>query len=134
MLIWIESHRSSYPEVFLWKSVLKICSKFTRENPCRNVISIKLLCNFIEIALRHGFSSVNLLHIFRTPFHKSTSGQLLLKSEMLKIYHHFHSLPLFLRLKAWSKKLLQYLQQYNKSEHGTVVRVPWSEPVIFECP
>ena len=58
-------------------------------------------CDFYKVALqRHGFSSVNLLHIFRTPFHKSTSGQLLLKSEMLKIYHHFHSLPLFLRLKA----------------------------------
>ena len=30
--------------------------------------SIKLLCNFIEIALRHGCSPANLLHIFRTPF------------------------------------------------------------------
>ena len=35
---------------FLGKSVLKICSKFTGEHPCRSVISIKLLCNFIEIA------------------------------------------------------------------------------------
>ena len=26
----------------------------------------KLLCNFIEITLRHGCSPVNLLHIFRT--------------------------------------------------------------------
>ena len=29
------------------------CSKFTEEHPCRSVIPIKLLCNFIEIALRH---------------------------------------------------------------------------------
>ena len=62
--------RSSHPDVFLAKVVLKICSKFTGEHPCRSVISIKLLCNFIEIALRHGCSSVNLMHIFRIPFLK----------------------------------------------------------------
>ena len=33
--------RSSRPEVFLGKSVLEICSKFTGEHPCRTVISIK---------------------------------------------------------------------------------------------
>ena len=38
----------------------------------------KLLCNFIEIALQHGCFPVNLLHIFRTPFSKNTSGRLLL--------------------------------------------------------
>ena len=36
--------RSSRPEVFLGKGVLKICRKFTGEHPCRSVISIKLLC------------------------------------------------------------------------------------------
>ena len=36
---------SSHPEVFLGKNVLKICSKFTREHPRRNVISIKLQSN-----------------------------------------------------------------------------------------
>ena len=35
------------------------------------------LRNFIEIPLRHGCSPVNLLHIFTTPFPKSTSGRLL---------------------------------------------------------
>ena len=39
---------------------------------------IKLLCNFIEVTLRHGCSLVNLLHIFKTPFTKNTSGWLLL--------------------------------------------------------
>ena len=34
--------------------------------------------NFIEIAPRHGFSPINLLHIFRTPSCKNTSGGLLL--------------------------------------------------------
>ena len=49
-----------------------------RRNPCRSAISIKLLCNFIGIALRHGCSPVNFLHIFRTPVFKNTSGRLLL--------------------------------------------------------
>ena len=54
--------------MFLRKGVLKICSKFTREHSWRSVISIKMLCKFIEITLRHGCSLVNLLHIFRTSF------------------------------------------------------------------
>ena len=52
--------RSSHPEVYLRKGGLKICSKFTREHPCRSAISI------------------NLLHIFRTPFPRKTSEWLLL--------------------------------------------------------
>ena len=33
----------------------------------------------VEITLRHGCPPVNLLHIFRTPFLKNTSGRLHLK-------------------------------------------------------
>ena len=62
----------SNAEVFLGKGVLKIFSNFTREYPCRSVISIKLLSNFIEITLQHGCSSANLLHIFRTTLPKNT--------------------------------------------------------------
>ena len=69
---------SSPPEVFLGKVVLKICSKFTGEQPCRSVNSIKLQNNFIEITLWHGCSPMNLLHIFRTSFYKNTPGGLLL--------------------------------------------------------
>ena len=67
--------RSSFPEVFLGKGVLKICSKFTGKHPCRSVISVKLLCNF-EVGLRHGYPPVN-LHIFRAPLFKNTYGGLL---------------------------------------------------------
>ena len=70
--------RSSHPEVFFGKGVLKIWSKFIGENPCQSVISIKLLCNFIEITRRPGCSPVNLLHIFRTLFPRNTSGGMLL--------------------------------------------------------
>ena len=56
-----------------------MCSKFTREHPCRNMISMKLLCDFIEITLRHGCSPVILQHISRTRFfYNNTYGGLLL--------------------------------------------------------
>ena len=68
---------------------LKICNKFTKEHPCRSEISKKLLCKFLEIALRHGCSPVTLLHIFRAPFLKNTSGWLLLKSIMVLCLVHY---------------------------------------------
>ena len=85
--IWvIETYyhfRSSHPEVFLEKGVLKNMQQFTGEYPCRGAISIKLQSSFIEITLRHGCSPVNSLLIFRTPFSKNTSWwQLLLLIEI----------------------------------------------------
>ena len=68
-----------YPEAATQvKGVRKICSKFIGEHPCRSVISIKLQSSFIEITLQHRCSPVNLVHVFRTPFTKNTSGWLLL--------------------------------------------------------
>ena len=67
--------------MFLRKDILKICSKLTGEHPCRSAISIKLYSNFIEIALRHGCSVVNLLQTFRTSFLKNTSGWLRLTNQ-----------------------------------------------------
>ena len=78
--------RSYSVEVFLRKRVPKICSKFTGEHQCRRVISIKLLCNIIEITIRYACSLVNLLHIFRTPFNKGTSGGLL----VITVNSEFH--------------------------------------------
>ena len=83
LVIDLTISRSSHPDVFLGKGVLKICNKFTAEHPCRSEISIKLICNFIEITLRHGCFHVNLLHIFRTLFLKNSSGQLLLNIKFL---------------------------------------------------
>ena len=87
--------RSSRLEVFLRRGVLKTCNKFTGEHPCRSVISMKLQSNFIEITLRHGCSPLNLLHIFRTPFLKNTSGRLLLSfpsAIVICIYKRFRGL------------------------------------------
>ena len=72
-LILLFGHfRSSHPEIFLGTGVLKIYRKFTGEHSCRSMIPIKLQSNFIEMTLRHGCSSVYLLHISRTPFTKNT--------------------------------------------------------------
>ena len=106
-------HRSSRPEVFLLKGVLKICSNFTGEHPCRSLISIKLQATFIEITLQYGCSPVNLLHIeialryecspvnllhiFRTPFSKNTSVWLLLNTLSCFFVFAF----LFVYVKHW---------------------------------
>ena len=81
--------RSSHPEVFFEKGVPKICKKSTGEHPYWSTIWIKLQSNFTEITLRH--SSVNFLQIFRTPFHKNTSGWLLLcfyKTALMAAYEN----------------------------------------------
>ena len=46
---------------------------------------LKLLCNFIETSLQHGYSPVNLLHIFRTPFYKNTYGGLFLFRQSARV-------------------------------------------------
>ena len=61
------------PKGILRKGCSENIQQIYRRKPCRSVI-----CNFIEITLRHGCSLATLLHIFRTPFIKNTSGQLLL--------------------------------------------------------
>ena len=48
-----------------------------RRTPMPKIDFNKVASNFIEIALRHGCSTVNLLHIFRTAFIKNTSGVIL---------------------------------------------------------
>ena len=60
------------------KMFWKYAANSQEKRPCRSKISIKLESNFIEITLGHGCSPVNLLHIFRAPFLKNTSGRLLL--------------------------------------------------------
>ena len=40
LMIMIYNYRSSPPEVFKVKGVLKICSKFTGEHPCRSVFDV----------------------------------------------------------------------------------------------
>ena len=81
-LLKLFSYVSGQLKQFLEKDVMKTCSKFTGEHPWRSVISIQLLCNFIEIAFRHGWSPVTLQYIFRKPFYKNTYGGFLLGSRV----------------------------------------------------
>ena len=74
--LFSQNTSGSPPKVFLAKGVLRICSKFTGEHPCRDAIPIKLQSSFIQIALWHGCSPVNLLYVFRTLFPQNTSGGL----------------------------------------------------------
>ena len=67
-------YRSSHPETFLVKGVLKICSKFT-ENTHADV----------WFQIRHGCSPVNFLHIFRTPFSRNTFGWLRLLLQKISL-------------------------------------------------
>ena len=69
------------PRGVLRKTCFENMQQFTGEHPCRSVISIKLLCNFIEITLRLECSSTNLLHIIGTPFTRNPSERLLLKMQ-----------------------------------------------------
>ena len=67
--------------------------------------SMPLLCNFIEIALRHGYSLVNLFHIFRTPFPKNTCGGLLLTFKVDLMVWNMSILVI-----SWYYFLLYYLR------------------------
>ena len=46
-------------------------------------------CDFNKVAFWHGPSPVNLLHIFRTPFPKNTSGRLLLSVLLFSVKFAF---------------------------------------------
>ena len=71
--------------MFLEKGIMKICSKRTGEHPTQSVNSVKLLRNFIEITLWHGYSPVNLMHIFCTPSHNNYYGGPNMKGKLVVI-------------------------------------------------
>ena len=60
LLVQVSNDRSSHPEVFLRKDVLKICSRFTEEHPCRSVISVKKIW--------HGLLSFKFAAYFQKTF------------------------------------------------------------------
>ena len=50
----------------------------------------KATCSFIEIALQHGCSSLNLLHVFRTPFYNNIYHIWRAASEFKEIWNAFY--------------------------------------------
>ena len=105
----------------LRKSVLKIGSKFIGEHPCRSAISINLLCSFIEVALQHGRSPVNFMHIFRPPFYKNTSGGLLLFFALFFVRTIFDLTLLCLV----SPKMLYILKQTWQTSTAVLFKYVW---------
>ena len=66
----------------------KRCFKNTQQIYRRTPMTkCDLLCNFIEITLRHWCSPVNLLYILRTPFPKNTLKGLLLEQFLQRRIH-----------------------------------------------
>ena len=56
------------------KSCSENMQQICRRTPVPKFDFNKVASNFIEIALRHGCSPINLLHISRIPFASNTSG------------------------------------------------------------
>ena len=123
---------------------------YRRTPICRSAISIKLQSNFIEIALRHGCSPVNLLHIFRTSFPKNTCGRLLLPVDKGKTFsalftnlsYVFDCLPhdlIIAKLNAYrfSFSATKLIQSYlsNRKQRTTINNEynSWEE-IIFVVP
>ena len=86
--------------MFLRKGVLKICSKFTREHPCRSVISVKLLVRSKRSSAT-GFAKK--INSKRKSLAIRTSEQVLMgfhtkKQQSLKVYHRIIFLKNFSKL------------------------------------
>ena len=104
------------PKVLFGQDVLQTCSKFIVEHPCQSVISKKLICNFIEITLRHECSPG---HIFRTPSYKSTFRGLLL-------YETLTGAPLnCLQYLPWSVLQIVTLKNFVKSPRKHLAENPF---------
>ena len=71
-------NETNYREIRIsWKSLKEIFHSVSSPSYCF-IIILTFQKRYFQIALRHGSSPVNLLHIFRTPFLKNISGWLLL--------------------------------------------------------
>ena len=85
-LILVQMYQNIYLKIF--KTICSNISCITKisKPKCFNPFSIKLLCSFLEIALWHACSPVNLLHIIRTPFPYNSPGGLLPALRIIYIY------------------------------------------------
>ena len=66
------------PQKQPFRGVLTKCAE-NMQQIYRRTLMPRCDFNFIKMTVRHGCSSANLLHIFRTSFPKNTSGGLLLR-------------------------------------------------------
>ena len=75
-------YRSSRPEVFCKKSLLKNFTKFTGKHQCQSLFFNKVAClrpvTVLKKRLWHRCFPVNFAKVLRTSFLQNTSGRLLL--------------------------------------------------------
>ena len=87
------------------------------------MISIKLLCNFIEITLPHGCSPVNSLYIFRKPFSGNTSGGLFLNGKSVYQFIEMKELRYIIKVRPVSLKVLSWDSRFSIRSSRTYVKV-----------
>ena len=67
--------RSSFPEVFCEKRILKNFAKFTGKHLCHSLFFNKIACSFIKKRLWYRCFPVNFVKFLKTPFfHKTAPG------------------------------------------------------------
>ena len=81
------------------------------------MISINLQSNFIEIALWHGCSPANLLHIFRTYFPRNTSGWLLLSFIIVILVVQISLKQVELKILRKQKSIIDVLVSISSWDH-----------------
>ena len=119
--------RSSYPEVFLAKGVLKIRSSFTGEHPHRRVISVKLLQRYWNHTSAWVFSYKFATYFQNTFFEEHISGRLLLV---------FVTTPLcFLEKNTlfWKNATIIYFKDVNECESKPCQQKCQNTPGSYKC-
>ena len=111
----------------------KVFSKYAANLQENTHIEVRFQSNFIEMALRHWCSPVNLLHIFRTPFPKNTSGWLPLYVTS-KLFRCSEDLLSFLSSLA-IMALYQTQTEYNRLTHTYrhLLKPPMHTTAVLYC-
>ena len=121
--------RSSHPSKRCSENMQQIYRKTAIPSDLNKVAKqlylIKLQSNFIEITLRHGYSPLNLLHIFRTSFTRNASEWMLL--DFIVLYYQL--LQIFFNKATWfrlSSSLTNFLLNTTLLQY-----FPWSHSSIL---
>ena len=143
LVLQIRTVRSSRPELFCEKRVLRNFSKFTGKHLCQSLFLIKLQVWGLRPATLfkkrpwHRCFPVNFMKLLRTPFLQNTSGWLLLA--VLKYQHEWWKNLLVLKLlcikvlffwniKAWCLMINDFLILY-KNPHNLLPRTIFHLPL-----
>ena len=114
--------RSSHPGLFWRKGVLKICSKLTGENPCRSVISVTLLCNFIH----------TLAWLFSCKFAAYFQNNFLRTPEYMNIFNIFNYRCLITQRFCYHLETFVSLICYAKEKEHFTIKARWQMKIWMD--